>query len=123
MMYYARTNTADPRVGLITVGEYLTDAQVKALGKEMLDALVERGVLGIERDGAQPVPVETENNGADGENNSADGENNGAELAEDAPEDDGEEDGVPELSVSDVIVNDAEDAAKPAPRKTRRNSK
>ena len=123
MMYYARTNTADPRVGLITVGEYLTDAQAKALGKEMLDALVERGVLGIERDGAQPVPVETENNGADGENNSADGENNGAELAEDAPEDDGEEDGVPELSVSDVIVNDAEDAAKPAPRKTRRNSK
>lgn len=123
MMYYARTNTADPRVGLITVGEYLTDAQAKALGKEMLDALVERGVLGIERDGAQPVPVETENNGADGENNSADGENNGAELAEDAPEDDGEEDGAPELSVSDVIVNDAEDAAKPAPRKTRRNSK
>ena len=106
-------------MGLITVGEYLTDAQVKALGKEMLDALVQRGVLGIERDGAQPVPVETENNGADGENNSADGENNGAELAED----DGEEDGAPELSVSDVIVNDAEDAAKPAPRKTRRNSK
>ena len=105
MVYYAKVNTADPRVGLITVGEYLTDAQASALGEDLLEKLVARGVLG--RDA-----------GSDG----ADNANNGA--AEDAPEDESDDgDGMPELSVSDVVVNDAEDAAKPAPRKTRRNSK
>lgn len=115
MVYYAKVNTADPRVGLITVGEYLTDAQASALGEDLLEKLVARGVLG--RDAGS--------DGVDGANSSEDnGENNCAELAEDVSEgesDDG--DGMPELSVSDVVVNDAEDAAKPAPRKTRRNSK
>lgn len=112
MVYYAKVNTADPRVGLITVGEYLTDAQASALGEDLLEKLVARGVLG--RDAGS--------DGADNANNGADNANNGA--AEDAPEDESDDgDGMPELSVSDVVVNDAEDAAKPAPRKTRRNSK
>lgn len=119
MVYYAKVNTADPRVGLITVGEYLTDAQASALGEDLLEKLVTRGVLGRDAgsDGANNA-----NNCADNANNGADNANNGA--AEDAPEDESDDgDGMPELSVSDVVVNDAEDAAKPAPRKTRRNSK
>lgn len=121
MVYYAKVNTADPRVGLITVGEYLTDAQASALGEDLLEKLVARGVLGRVFDGEQPVHAEAGSDGVDGANSS---EDNCAELAEDAPEDESDDgDGMPELSVSDVVVNDAEDAAKPAPRKTRRNSK
>lgn len=123
MVYYAKVNTADPRVGQITVGEYLTDAQASALGEDLLEKLVARGVLG--RD-AGSDGTNNANNGADNANNGANNANNGAaeDAPEDAPEDENDDgDGMPELSVSDVVVNDAEDAAKPAPRKTRRNSK
>ena len=101
MMYYAKVNTADPRVGLITVGEYLTDAQASALGEDLLEKLVARGVLG--RDA-----------GSDG----ADNANNGA--AEDAPEDTSDDgDGVPELNVADVVVNDAQSEAPKGRRKNK----
>lgn len=120
-MYYAKTNTADPRVGLITVGEYLTDAQEKALGEDLLNALVQRGVLGVERDGAQPVPAETGNDGADGENNSADGENNSENNGENNGADGEDAEDAPELDIADVAVVEAAEA--PAANRGRRKSK
>ena len=108
MMYYAKVNTADPRVGLITVGEYLTDAQASTLGEDLLEKLVARGVLG--RDAGS--------DGADNANNGADNANNGA--AEDAPEDTSDDgDGVPELNVADVVVNDAQSEAPKGRRKNK----
>ena len=46
MLYFAKVNTADPRIGLITTGEMLTQKQANALGQEKIDELVRRGVLG-----------------------------------------------------------------------------
>ena len=108
MMYYAKVNTADPRVGLITVGEYLTDAQASTLGEDLLEKLVARGVLG--RDAGS--------DGADNANNGADNANNGA--VEDALADKSDDgDGVPELNVADVVVNDAQSEAPKGRRKNK----
>ena len=108
MMYFAKVNTADPRVGMITVGEYLTDAQASALGEDLLEKLVARGVLG--RDAGS--------DGADNANNCADNVNNGANNG--TPEDESDDgDGVPELNVADVVVNDAQSEAPKGRRKNK----
>lgn len=115
MMYFAKVNTADPRVGMITVGEYLTDAQASALGEDLLEKLVARGVLGRDAgsDGADNA-----NNCADNANNGADNTNNGANNG--TPEDESDDgDGVPELNVADVVVNDAQSEAPKGRRKNK----
>ena len=45
MKYCARYNTADPKIGFVSVGEVLTDKQAEALGKEKIDELVKDGLL------------------------------------------------------------------------------
>ncbi|MBQ6960865.1 MAG: hypothetical protein IJP78_07820 [Clostridia bacterium] len=64
MKYSAKYNTADPKIGFVSVGEVLTDAQVKALGQEKIDELVKGGLLIEMRDApkaetAAPVQEET----------------------------------------------------------------
>lgn len=55
MQYYAKTNTAHPDVGFISVGEYLSASQVEALGADLIADMVKRGVLSAEADaGANP---------------------------------------------------------------------
>ncbi|MBR3740571.1 MAG: hypothetical protein IKN04_08935 [Clostridia bacterium] len=45
MKYCARYNTADPRIGFVSVGEILTDEQARMLGKDKIAELVNDGVL------------------------------------------------------------------------------
>ena len=45
MKYYAKTNTADPRVGFISVGYVLTEEEAGKLGEDKVNELVARGVL------------------------------------------------------------------------------
>jgi len=45
MKYYAKTNTADPRVGFISVGYVLTEEEAGKLGEEKIRELAARGVL------------------------------------------------------------------------------
>lgn len=45
MKYYAKTNTADPRVGFLSVGCVLTEEEAGKLGEEKIRELVARGVL------------------------------------------------------------------------------
>jgi len=47
MRYYAKTYTADPKVGLLTPGEFLTDNQVAALGEDKIAEMAARGILGV----------------------------------------------------------------------------
>lgn len=47
MQYYAKTYTADPKTGLLTPGEFLTEAKVAALGEDRIANMVERGVLAV----------------------------------------------------------------------------
>ena len=47
MRYYAKTYTADPKVGLLTPGEFLTDNQVDALGEDKIAEMAARGILGV----------------------------------------------------------------------------
>lgn len=60
MLYYAKTNTAHPKVGFITKGEVLTGEQAARLGDELLKRMTENGVLGmmIESESTEPVTLE-----------------------------------------------------------------
>lgn len=96
MTYYAKTNTADPRVGFIGRGEVLTEKQAGALGENKLEELLKRGVLG-RMDDAEPTPEPA----ADAE---------AAEAEADAPDgtdepDDGEE--LPRLDITDDMVGES----------------
>jgi len=102
MQYYAKTNTASPATGFITVGEILTEKQAGALGGEKLAELVKAGVLGVcGGEGITPKAHEAEPAEATPEEPGT-VEAESAETAEEEP--DGEE--LPELDVADELVKD-----------------
>lgn len=129
MQYYAKTNTADPRTGMIHISEVLTEAQEKALGEEKLAELVQRGVLGVlggesqkkpgKATNKKPVP-ETEDEPE--EDTEDENEDETEDESEEDPEGEAEEEGdddagdgegeMPELSEDDVV--EEEKPAKPA---------
>lgn len=129
MQYYAKTNTADPRTGMIHISEVLTEAQEEALGEEKLAELVQRGVLGIlggeapKKQGKatdeKPVP-ETEEELEEGAEDEDEGEpedesedESEGEAEEEGDDDAGDGEGeMPELSEDDVV--EEEKPAKPA---------
>ena len=117
--YCAKTNTADPRTGFISMGEILTDAQAEALGEEKLQELVERGVLGVMGGGTetpapkQPDPEEPEEEPEDEPEDEAD--------ADDEDEEAEDEDDLPTLDAGDVIED--EQPAKPAAKRGGRKGK
>lgn len=136
MQYYAKTYTADPKTGLITPGELLTETQVDALGEDRIADMVERGVLGVT--GGKPAqteaPAKSEKPTEKREKKpakaveEADTEAGDAEDPADADEDDGtegEEDGdeMPEIDAADLIGEDEEPAAQPAKKGGRRKAK
>lgn len=107
MQYFAKTNTADPRTGFISVGEYLTEKQVEALGMEKIAELVSRGVLAATEDAPEtvsPTPADV----AESEPAIT------PELSEVNDEADDEET-LPELELAEDIVKDQPEA--PAPKK------
>lgn len=119
MQYYAKVNTADPRTGFISVGEYLTEKQVDALGTEKIAELVECGVLAASGDipeaaspalaneqGQEETPPANEQEEAPTDHN-----------ADEADESDGDEDELPELDMTEDIVNDRPEEPAPAPKK------
>lgn len=55
MTYFAKTNTADPSTGFISVGAVLTDKQVERLGAERIAAMVARGILGTKDETPKPT--------------------------------------------------------------------
>ena len=90
MQYYAKVNTADPRIGFVSVGEMLTEDQARTLGKEKLDELTARGVLAACAASPKAAPSPAPAGGAE-------------ETPDETPEDDDE---LPELELGDDIVND-----------------
>ena len=107
MKYYAKTNTADPKIGFITTGEYLTDEQAKALGEEKLRELTMRGVLGATGE-SQTVPEPTEEpEGAEESEEPKDTEGTEEPKDTEEPEDaEDTEDEMPVLDAGDVIGDD-----------------
>ena len=117
MKYCAKTNTADPKTGFITKGEYLTDQQAEALGEEKLRDMVARGILSAE--GGSPrtaePPAEPAAEEPDAEPEAPEEpEAEDAEEADDADDAEETEDELPELDAGDVIED--EPPAKPAKR-------
>ena len=111
MQYYAKTNTAHPLTGFISVGEYLTDKQVEALGADLVADMVARGVLaasGEIPEAAPPSPTDTH---GQEEETFPDHDD------EEADETDGDEDELPELDMTWDIVTDQPASAAPAPKK------
>lgn len=97
MLYCAKTNTADPRTGFISVGEILSDEQTAALGEEKLRELVERGVLEALGGGKaipKPVPIRVETQIAEPEEEP---EDMGQDDADDA------DDTLPTLDAEEVL--------------------
>ena len=108
MTYYAKTNTADPAVGLLRIGEVLTDEQVAALGAEKVGSMVRRGVLGIEKDS----PIEEFHPAAAAEPPAAKAEKpEKGEEADDGEDGEGE---MPELEIGDDLIGEG-DAPEPEP--------
>lgn len=105
MKYYAKTNTADPAIGFITVGEYLTDKQAEALGEDKLRDMVRRGVL----KSVDNSPREAEPPAEPDAPETPEPETEGPDAPEAEPED--AEDELPTLDAGDVI--DDEPPAKP----------
>lgn len=108
MKYYAKTNTADPKTGFITKGEYLTDQQAEALGEEKLRDMVERGVLGAIGESPRATVPPTE---PPIEPKAEEPEEPEEPASDDIDGNDGDGDELPELSAGDVIVD--ETPAKP----------
>lgn len=113
MQYYAKVNTADPRVGFLCVGDVLTDEQAAALGEEKLKELKERDVLGrYDEPDDTPAPLPY----------AAPMEPEAAPDAEDA--EDGEE-ALPELGLDGLVKDEATSAEAPksAEKRGRRKTK
>ena len=151
MQYYAKTYTADPKTGLLSPGEYLTEEQVAALGEERIANMVERGILAV----TGGKPAQTEENAesekpaakkpakkakaaaeepeadADPEEDEEGGDLNGEKGDADPEEDEeggdlnGEEgDGeLPELDAADAIGEEEKPAEEPAKKGGRRKTK
>ncbi len=122
MQYCAKTYTGDPKTGLLTPGEILTEEQVTALGEDRIASMVERGILAVTGE----TPAQTEQ-GAKSEKPA--GKKNkkpepAAEETDAADEDDGEEseggededneEELPELDAADAICEEEKPAEKPA---------
>ncbi len=116
MKYYAKTYTADPKIGLLTPGEFLTEEQVAALGKDRLMDMMARGVLcavgsnapKAEKPDDQDAPDAGEDPDVDDADGDAEEGNDGSEdgtedseARDDDPED--EEEDLPELDGAGVI--------------------
>lgn len=124
MTYYAKTNTADPRTGFISVGEVLTDAQTDALGKDKLNELVERGVLGVSGGAEYSKPEQTIPPSSTESNISEDDKSDGVseESDEDEESENAEsEDDLPTLDVEAVITDKA--PTKPVTKRGGRKAK
>ncbi len=109
MTYFAKTNTADPRTGFISVGEILTDAQADALGEDKLNELVKRGVLGVSGGAEKPkseqaTPPEGSNQITPSEKSE---DNEPEDEPEEAAEDEEAEGDLPTLDAEDVILDEA----------------
>jgi len=102
MQYYAKVNTADPRIGFVSVGEMLTEEQVSTLGKEKLDELTARGVLAACAASPKAAPSPAPAGGAEVTPDETPAETP-EETPDETPEDDDE---LPELELGDDIVND-----------------
>lgn len=98
MQYYAKVNTADPRIGFVSVGEMLTEDQARTLGKEKLDELTARGVLAACAASPKAAPSPAPAGGAE-----ETPDETPEETPDETPEDDDE---LPELELGDDIVND-----------------
>ena len=106
MQYYAKVNTADPRIGFVSVGEMLTEDQARTLGKEKLDELTARGVLAACAASPKAAPSPAPAGGAEvtpDETPAETPEETPDETPDETPEDDDE---LPELELGDDIVND-----------------
>lgn len=102
MQYFAKTNTADPRIGFISVGEYLTEKQVEALGAEKVAELVARGVLAAS--GEKPTDAVSPDDAAPAEQEIE------APEARDDEETEPDDEELPELAMTEDIVNDQPEA-------------
>ena len=118
MQYYAKTYTAEPKIGLITPGEFLTDEQAAILGEEKITDMVARGVLGVTSGkAAAQTPAESEEPVAPVMDANED-----ADTAAEAKENEAAEDGeLPELDAAGEI-SEEEPAAKPAKKAGRRKT-
>ena len=104
MRYYAKVNTAHPRIGMLTTGEYLTEQQAEALGREKLKDLVERGVLA--EDAGRPAEPEKAAGAAQTETEEAK-----TGLPTEPPEEDESEE-LPTLDAEEVLAEKPEKTAK-----------
>lgn len=126
MKYYAKVNTAAPGVGLVTVGEVLTERQAAALGEEKIAELIRDGVLGACGGGdaeAAPGPAgvkepetgagakaEPAAKGKEPETGAEANAKPAAKGTEPEPEEEPEEDEeLPELGMPEDIVRDEPD--------------
>lgn len=131
MQYYAKTYTADPKTGLLTPGEFLTEAQVAALGEDRIANMVERGVLAVtggtpaqteapaksekpaKKKDKKPEPVtEADTEDEDEDDTDSEDEDDGDEGDDGEAEDD--EDELPELDAAGAIDEEEKPAEKPA---------
>ena len=145
MKYYAKTYTADPAIGLVTPGEYLTEEQKAKLGEERLASMTARGILCAEKDAPaaeepakpaksekkpakakekakahDPVPAAEEEPADEDE---ADEEPTDEAEEEPADEDEAEEE-LPELDGAEAIAEEPEEKpAKPARKSGGRKAK
>lgn len=110
-MYFAKQYTADPRIGWLTPGETLSDEQVKKLGEETLNSMIQRGVIGMTESGngkntgkAEPEKADGQVK-PDGETAPDAGKVNPDSETEPEPEDEEE---LPVLEISGEMVGEAE---------------
>ena len=117
MKYYAKTYTGDPKIGLLTPGECLTETQAVALGEDRIADMVERGVLGVmgeapakaEAPAAPEAPAKKAAKPARKAEKPADPEEDGEEIEAEEDEDD-----LPELDGAEAIDEEETPAVKPA---------
>ena len=126
MQYYAKTYTAEPKIGLITPGEFLTDEQAAILGEEKIADMVARDILGMAgKKASTPKPAESEEPVAPAEDADDDADTEEADEADDAEESAETEDGdeLPELDAAGEIGEEEEKPAeKPAKKAGRRKT-
>ena len=128
MKYCAVYNTADPKIGAVSVGEVLEDWQVKALGDSKVARLVAEGLLKKIHDAPEAesamIDDSTNEHQSNGEE-AKDDQGNEAEETEDAIEDDEEDAVIPELDDMEDIIQDQEPEAetdKPSKRGRRKKA-
>lgn len=115
MQYYAKTYTAEPKIGLITPGEFLTEEQEAILGEEKIADMVARDILGVtgrKAPAAQEIAKSDEPPAAE-----EDADEDADTEEEDESIEEGEvSDELPELDAAGEISGD-EEPAKPAAKK------